>query len=96
MIGAFKRLGVGVLRHLGEDSFLLQDGARIPCRVNIEHDVAVAGPYGDAVLQKDIMSFLVEVGARQNDLIEHPDGTYRLDETLSENGSLHRFVVTKV
>lgn len=96
MLGAFERLGKSVLRHLGQDALLLSGGITVPCRVNIERGVQVAGPYDDATYTRDVATLLKATGAKAGDRIEHPDGTFVLDGLILDNGVSLRYTVQGV
>ena len=96
MIEAFKRIGPGVLLHMGQGAFLLRGADRTPCRANVEFDVVMDGPYNDAMVQYDLVTVHPSVGARLGDIVEHPDGTYRLEKVVANNGTLCRFAGVKV
>lgn len=96
MLRAFERMGQGVLYHLGENSLLVRGTEQLPCRVNVEHDVAMAGPYDDAMLTRDVVSLPGRFLAKVGDEVIHPDGRYRLDGVLANNGVIHRFVGMKL
>lgn len=94
MPGVFGRLAKSVLRRLGQDAFLHSGVSILPCRVNIEHGVQVTGEYGDATFERDVATFdLSEVQPKQGDGLVHPDGNYKLDGLLQNNGYTVRYTV---
>ena len=96
MSGAFERLATSVLRHLGQDAFLLVGATSTPTRVNIEFGVSMSGPYDDGAFSRDVATLPSAAGAKLGDRLQLGSGTYLLDGVVSTNGYLHRFTVTKV
>lgn len=96
MAGAFERLAQSVLRHLGQDAFLLVGATSTPTRVNIEHAVAMAGPYDDGAFPRDVATLPAAAKAKLGDSVQIGTDVYLLDGVISTNGQLHRFTVTKV
>jgi hypothetical protein len=60
MAGAFERLAQSVLRHLGQDAFLLSGADTTTTRVNVEYAVAMAGPYDDGAFQRDGATYILD------------------------------------
>ena len=96
MAGAFERLATSVLRHLGQDAFLLVGAISTPTRANIEFGVAMAGPYDDGAFPRDVATVPAALRAKLGDRLTVGLDTYLLDGVVSTNGYLHRFTVTKV
>lgn len=96
MSGAFERLATSVLRHLGQDAFLLVGATSTPTRVNLEFGINMAGPYDDGAFPRDVATLPSAAGAKLGDRVLIGSTTYLLDGTISTNGYLHRFTVTKV
>lgn len=96
MAGAFERLAQSVLRHLGQDAFLLVGVTSTPVRVNIERAVNMYGPYDDGAMPRDVATLPSSAGAKLRDQIQVGGDTYVLDGNVSDNGQLARFIVTKV
>lgn len=100
MIPAFVRATKRVLSRVGEDALL----RGVPCgKVNIEHGVQFDGydgdraaSRGDVTLQRDVATILNEFSPRIGDVLEHPDGSYRLDGLLEDNGTSRRYVVVAI
>lgn len=91
---AFGRLAKSVLRRLGQDAFLLSGAHTTPCRVNLEYGVQTAGPFNDAVLERTIASFdSGAVDPKIGDVLNHPDGSFKLDGKLQDAGYYVRFTV---
>lgn len=95
MPGAFERLAQSVLRHLGQDAFLLSGADTTPTRANIEHAVALAGPYDDGAFPRDVATLSAALGAKLGDRLRIGSDTYTLDGVVATNGYLHRFTVIK-
>ena len=93
MGGAFERLGKSVLRHLGQDAFLLQGATSIPTRVNVERGVELMGQYNDAVMLRDVASIGAALQTKVGDRLQHPMGNYVLDGLLLNNGQIMRFTL---
>jgi hypothetical protein len=91
MSGAFERLARSVLRHLGQDAFLLRGAVSTPCRVNVERGVQVSGQYDDAVFTRDVATIDKKVGAKVGDILNHPLGVFLLDGLVLDNGYTARF-----
>ena len=92
--GAFGRLAKSVLRRLGQDAFLHSGVTITPCRVNIEHGVQTTGEYSDAVFERDVATFdLAEVQPKSGDTLVHPEGAYKLDGKLQDNGYTTRYTL---
>lgn len=100
MIPAFVRATKRVLRRLGEDALL----RGVPCgKVNVEHGVQFEGydgdrasSRGDVALQRDVATIDNIYLPRIGDLLVHPDGSYRLDALLEDNGQSRRFVLVPI
>lgn len=97
MIPAFVRASKRVLGRLGEDALLR--GA--PCgKVNIEHGVQFEGfdgeraaSRGDVTMQRDVATIHKDYNPRIGDVLQHPDGVFRLDALVEDDGQTRRFVV---
>ena len=96
MAGAFERLATSVLRHLGQDAFLLVGATSTPTRANIEFGVAMAGPYDDGAFPRDVATLPAALKAKLGDSVQVGTDIYQLDGVISTNGYLHRFTVVKV
>lgn len=96
MPGAFERLATSVLRHLGQDAFLLVGAISTPTRVNIEFGVAMAGPYDEGAFPRDVATIPAALKAKLGDSVQVGTDIYHLDGVVSTNGHLHRFTVVKV
>lgn len=97
MIPAFVRATKRVLGRLGEDSLLRGEPAG---KVNIEHGVQFEGydgeratARGDVVGQLDVATILNIYNPKIGDLLQHPDGNYRLDLLIEDNGQSRRYIV---
>lgn len=94
---AFVRATKRVLRRLGEDALL----RGVPCgKVNVEHGVQFEGydgeraaSRGDVAMQRDVATIDAAFLPRIGDPLVHPDGNYRLDALLEDNGTSRRFVL---
>lgn len=95
MAGAFERLAQSVLRHLGQDAFLLSGADTTTTRVNVEYAVAMAGPYDDGAFQRDVATLPANLRAKLGDRLTIDGATYILDGVVSTNGHLHRFTIIK-
>lgn len=94
-LGVFARAAERGLAKLGEPSSL--DGT--PCgNVALERGVQVfAGLLDQAndntVAQHDVATVLSTFNPKVGGVLVHPDGTFKLDRKLSDNGYSMRFVV---
>lgn len=94
MIGAQERLARSVLRHLGQDAFLVQGTTRTPTRINVQRGVEIMGQFSDAVMLRDIALIDARLKPKVGDLIEHPRaGVYVLDGVIENNGFTMRFTL---
>lgn len=89
----FQRMSGTVLALLGEDSTLR---GTVACRVNIEHGVQVTGDDGLMVLERSVATIGAEHDPKVGDTITHPDGTYKLDVQMGNNGFNKRFILLPV
>lgn len=96
MSGAFERLARSVLTRLGEDASLVSGLVTTTVRANIEHGVQVTGSYDDAVMLRDILTLEKSAGAKVGDTLIHPEGTYRIDGLLLNNGYTQRFTLQPI
>lgn len=100
MAGAFERLATSVLRHLGQDAFLLVGATNspttTPTRANIEFGVLMDGPYQDGMFPRDVATLPCAVNAKLGDRLVVGTTTYVLDGVVASNGHMERFSVTKV
>lgn len=93
MSGAFERLARSVLRHLGQDAFLLRGMTSTPCKANVERGVQVMGQFDDAVFSRDVATLDASLGAKVGDELQHPMGNFVLDGLLQDNGYTMRFTL---
>jgi hypothetical protein len=94
MSGAFERLARSVLRHLGQDAFLVQGtNPPVATKVNIERGVELTGEYGDAVVTRDVATVDASVNPRVGDELQHPMGIYILDGVIRNSGFTVRFTI---
>ena len=96
-LGVFARASRRILDKLGEDASLRGAPAG---KVNLEHGVELnAGMLGTAddnyVLRYSIATISVEYAPRVGDTLVHPDGTFRLDRLVTDDGYLRRYVVVR-
>lgn len=97
-LGIFARAAERCLAKLGEASSL--DGS--PCgNVAIERNVEVfAGLLDQAndnsVVRADVASILSTFNPKVGSVLVHPDGTFKLDRKVSDNGFTRRFIVRAV
>jgi hypothetical protein len=96
MASAFERLAQSVLRHLGQDAFLLAGAVSTPVRANVEHDVQLQGPYEDGAFTREVVTVPASAGARTGDRVQVDGATYLLDGAIATNGFLSRFTATKL
>lgn len=93
MLELFQRATAGVLSILGEDSVLR---GTVPCKVNIEHGVQLAGYDDNVVVDKDVATIDKTHNPKVGDSLTHPDGNFKLDAKIEDKGAYARFVVLKV
>jgi hypothetical protein len=97
-LGVFARASQRVLAKIGEDSSL----AGVPIGpVNIQYNLAldalVPGLTDDAaVVRHDVATLPASARPSVGLYLQHPDGEFRLDRKLDDNGYNVRFVVLKV
>lgn len=89
---AFNSLTKAVLAILGKDGFLR---GNVPCRVNIEHGVQVAGYEEDATYARSVATIVSTLNPRKGDALKHPDGEFVLDGLVADNGYTQRWTVVK-
>lgn len=89
----FQRMSNTVLALMGEDCTLR---GNVPCRANIEHGVQVTGEDGLMVLERSVATIGAEHEPKVGDVLTHPDGTYRLDVQMGNNGFNKRFMLVAV
>ena len=92
-IDVFRRMSDTVLTLLGENSTLR---GSVPCKVNIEHGVQVTGEDGLMVLERSVATISAAHNPKVGDMLTHPDGTYRLDVQMGNNGYNKRFILVPV
>lgn len=93
MLSLFKQATKSALSLLGESAFLRGD---VPCQVNVEHGVQLAGYEEGVVVERDVAQIDADVLPEVGDTLTHPDGTYTLDRLLEDKGAFKRFVLLKV
>ena len=98
MLAVFQRATQKALAKLGEGSLL--DGSPAG-RVNIERDVEVDRGLGNTAYDNPIVRVSVatidkQYAPRTGQTLGHPDGTFRLDTLLDENGYSARYIVVPV
>jgi len=97
-LGIFARAAAAGLAKLGEPS-LLQG---VDCgNVNIERNVELfAGifdnPDDNAVVRRDVATFLAQYAPRVGQILTHPDGRFRLDRKFDATGYTVKFVVVEL
>ena len=96
MAGAFERLAQSVLRHLGQDAFLLVGATSTPTRANIEYGVMMAGQFDDGAFPRDVASVPAALEAKLGDRLQVGAKTFALDGKVSNNGQLARFTVVEI
>ena len=101
MLEIFDDMAEGILDLIGEDAFLA--GATVPIKINIEHDVQLAGiggeeaAYrGDLVAQRDVATIHARHNPRAGQSFVQGDTTWKLEHLVEDNGSSKRFVILKV
>lgn len=82
-----------VLALLGEDAVLR---GIVSCRVNIEHGVQMEGYGDDMVVERSVATIQKSCNPARGDTLAHPDGTFKLDSIVNDNGHTVRFVVLPV
>lgn len=80
---------------LGEPSLL--NGASCG-KVNLQRNVDLFAGIGDTAddnptIRYDVASVGVPYAPKVGDLLAHPDGTFRLDRLVDDNGHVRRFIV---
>lgn len=95
--GIFARASQRVLDKLGEDALLRGEPAG---KVNVEHNVELnAGMLGTAednyVLRYSVATISGTYAPKVGDLLDHPDGSFKLDRRIDDNGYLQRFIVVR-
>lgn len=97
----FSRMSEVLLATLGRPSYLR--GEPDPVRINIEHDVALAGMgaeqasyRGDYVAQKDVATIPSVLQPKAGDTFVQDGVTYTLEALLKDNGVNRRFVIQRV
>jgi hypothetical protein len=99
VLDLFKIASKDALSLLGEGSLLR---GNVPCNVNIEHGVQVEGfdfnPTQEryVTLNKDVVTIEAIHNPKVGDTLTHPEGSFKLDVMLSDDGAYKRFVVLKV
>lgn len=86
------------LDHLGEASLL--DGAAAG-KVGLERNVDLVPGITDRaddnfVAQADVASILSTYSPRVGQVLEHPDGTFKLTRKVEDNGVVTRFIVVEI
>lgn len=96
-LGFMARASQRVLDKLGEDALLRGAPAG---KVNVEREVELnAGMLKTAednyVLRYTVATIDAQYLPKVGDMLEHPDGTFRLDRRVEDNGYNQRFIVVK-
>lgn len=97
-LGVIARAVAKGLAHLGEASLL--NGVEAG-KVNIEHNVTLSpGMLGTAednhVANASVATILAQYAPKAGQLLQHPDGNFRLDRKVEFTGYVYRFIVVKV
>ena len=93
MLELFRAATAAALDILGGDSMLR---GSVPCKVNIEHGVQLAGLDENMVVDRDVATIDKQYNPRVGDSLTHPDGNYTLDVKIEDKEAYARFVVLKV
>jgi hypothetical protein len=99
MLDLFRTAAKDALSLLGEGSLLR---GTVPCHVNIEHGVQVEGfdfnPTQERYVtyNKDVVTIEAVHDPKVGDTLTHPEGSFKLDVMLTDDGGYRRFVVLKV
>jgi hypothetical protein len=97
MLRAHERLAKSVLRQFGQDAFLIRadNNQSIPLRASVRFGVETQDA-GGGVFERDVGAVLKTDGAKVGDVLEHPDGRFKLDAKLQDNGYTARFTLQKM
>ena len=93
MLELFRAATAAALDILGGDSVLR---GSVPCKVNIEHGVQLAGLDENMVVDKDVATISKVHNPKEGDSLQHPDGSYVLDVKIEDKEAYARFIVLKV
>lgn len=88
-LAALQALADSVLSRLGQDAFL----QGTPCRIAIEHGTEIGGYQGDVVMRKSVATLSNQMMPAAGMTVEHPDGDYKLDALIMNNGYNSRYTL---
>lgn len=101
MHSAFSRLSERLLAHYGQESLLRGEVVSPPRRIAVKHGVQLAGYgsedamyRGDVVVEKDVAYVPKTYAPAAGDRLQHPDGDYRLDVRLKDDGNMETWILT--
>lgn len=86
----FARMHDRLLSHLGSEAVLR---GTTPCRVNVEHGVAVTGEYGEVVGHRTLVHIQSSLQPRSGDALAVGTKTYALDSLESDDSYYARWFV---
>jgi hypothetical protein len=85
----FDRLASVTRRTFGRDATL--NG--IASIVAVEHGVEITGYQDDQIIRRSVATVSSFISPKKDDVLIHPDGTYKLDALISNNGSNTRWTL---
>lgn len=100
MHSAFSRMSQSLLSHFGQEALLRGEVVDPPRRVAIKHGVQMAGYgsdqamyRGDLITEKDLAYVPKSYAPASGDTLQHPDGDYRLDVRIKDDGITETWVL---
>lgn len=98
---AFARLAQRLLDHYGQESLLRGEVVDPPRKIALKHGVQLAGYgsdeamyRGDVVVEKDVAYIHKSYAPAAGDRLQHPDGDYRLDSRIRDDGTMETWVLS--